>query len=343
MIKLNRQLIDKHIILLLVFILLSCNDENSNSSLKEIHVLDANNAPIAQVEIQINQNSYFTNGNGKAIISLDEASEKSINLKINKKGYQNISINVPSFFIGNNDIYTLKKVSIIPNRQIAVAQKVTITEVKPEVKKEKPVKKVTEQITATKKNELKKDLDNKKLFQKAEFYKNKNEITKSIETFKEIRNDDIDLYTKANFEMGVMNQAKLKRFGEAIKNYSAALKTNNSKNFAEIYYNRAMCYYNLGKWNNAISDFKKSFSYISYLTGNPSEKKEKYHNLYYFWADALVRRANLETQQSRKKEYYALAIDKIKDYLDRFEGYKSDKTKIMKSDLKSFINKLNRM
>ena len=114
----------------------------------------------------------------------------------------------------------------------------------------------------------------------------------------------------------------------ALAEYESALSTNNQKYFAEIHYNKAMCYHILQNWDEAVKEFNSSSTFLSSFSGSPNELRRKHHDLLYFWADALVRKAKN-------------AVLKIQDYLDKFENYDPQKSKKMESYLNNFNKKLN--
>lgn len=334
-----------HFILILIvalFFNISCNENPEPNFSKVITVIDENNEPISNVRVLINNKSYETSKDGKVIVYVSSQND-NIQFTLEKEGYQHIQLIVPSSFIGLNDEYSLKKIqeiiaepdTIVLNEPEIEEAKVTIAEsTKRSKKKEKVKEKDTEVEEVVPKNY-------KEIFLEAEANKEAGNWKEAIDLYNSIKNDDLDLYTQAKFNIGLIKQTQLNQFEESIKNYSDALSTNNPKNFAEIYFNRGVCYYLTNDMNNAALDFRRSFAYKSYFTGSPKQLKQKQHDLLYLWADALTRKANLEDDKTRQLNYYKDAVNKIQDYLDKFEGYDIEKSKQMKANLKNFSTKID--
>jgi hypothetical protein len=89
----------------------------------------------------------------------------------------------------------------------------------------------------------------------------------------------------------------------------------------------------------ASKDFENAFAYQSNFTGNPSQRKSKVHDLYYYRADVAISIANLENDEDRQLKLYQKSILRMEEYLDKFKGYDSDKTRKIESTYKRFLKK----
>lgn len=324
-----------------ILFLSSCENNKYNNSQRTITVIGDNFMPIENVKVVVDKSEYFTDGKGQVKVLIQNFIGK-INFELSKEGYTSVNIRVPNTFIGINDRYTLSKapkieqtITIIPEDKIPI---VIAEESIPKPKKVVSVpKKVEKEET---KAVVQKNYS--EIFTEAEYYRENKDWENAIEKYNEIDKGDLDFFTKARLNSGIIKQTEEGNFKGAISDYTEVLETNNPKNFAEVYFNRGMCYHSLSKWNNAINDFKESGKYTNFFTGRPKEVKRKQHDLYFYLADALSRRATLENDKNRKIDYLDEAVLYIQDYLDRFENYNSNNTKQMKTYLKNFKEELRK-
>lgn len=97
------------------------------------------------------------------------------------------------------------------------------------------------------------------LYNRGLYYQNKNELAKATADYLAIIKLDPG-YSDAFFNLGYINSVIGKNYQEAIDFYSDAIRTN--ANYAEAFYQRGVCYENLGNKIAAVKDYNAALGIV---------------------------------------------------------------------------------
>ena len=121
------------------------------------------------------------------------------------------------------------------------------------------------------------------LYNRGLLYQNMGELDKAIEDYNSIlKIDNSD--ASAHFNLGYIDLAFKKNSQSAIMHFTDAIRTNNQ--YVEAFYNRGVCYENLGEIKSAIKDFNSAINIV------PTYKLAK---------DKLIRLSRMPESSSRSK------------------------------------------